>query len=131
MNLIGNKYSIEGLEDIVANNEIKDIDWYHISKYQKLTESFIEKYKDKLDWYNISVYQELTESFIDKYADKVYWFIIISYHKLTHEFLEKHLYKYNLFFAGNNNCINKEHIFKLQDKYKDKYYIDKLTFEIN
>ena len=41
------------------------IDWVEISVYQKLSESFIEKYSDKVNWYCVSVYQKLSESFID------------------------------------------------------------------
>ena len=38
---------------------------------QKLSESFIEKYKDKVYWSYISLYQTLSESFIEKHKNKL------------------------------------------------------------
>ena len=65
------------------------VDWYRISKYQKLSESFIEKYSDKVDWIYISKYQKLNESFIEKHSDKVIWYCISRDQKLTESFIEK------------------------------------------
>jgi len=42
------------------------LDFSFISHNKKLSESFIEKYKDKLHWYYISQYQKLSEPFIEK-----------------------------------------------------------------
>jgi len=55
------------------------VNWYTISKYQKLSEDFIEKYQDKVDWDYISKFQKLSEDFIEKYQDKVNWYRISSY----------------------------------------------------
>jgi hypothetical protein len=41
--------------------------------YQKLSEAFIEKYKDRVDWDYISKHQKLSHDFIIKYKDKIYW----------------------------------------------------------
>ena len=39
----------------------KVIDWYSISKYQKLSEEFIVKFQNKVNWYSISRKQKLSE----------------------------------------------------------------------
>ena len=48
-----------------------DNDWEKISKYQKLPEDFIRKFKDRFDWRYISIYQKLSEDFIREFQDKV------------------------------------------------------------
>ena len=41
------------------------IDWGKISCHEYLSESFIEKYADKVNWYHISLYQEeLSEKYL-------------------------------------------------------------------
>jgi hypothetical protein len=67
--------------------------WWYISYLQKLSESFIEKYKDKVDWSRVSLYQKLSEDFIEKYEDKVDWYCIFKYQKLSPEFKEKWKHK--------------------------------------
>ena len=42
-----------------------------ISKDQKLPESFIEKFEDKLDWNWICKYQKLSPKFIIRNIDKI------------------------------------------------------------
>ena len=45
--------------------------WRSISNEFKLSESFIEKHKDRVDWDMIFKYQELSDKFIEKYKYKV------------------------------------------------------------
>lgn len=63
------------INNIDYNLFVKYINWDEISAseklsinfiiiYQVLSESFIEKYSDKLDWYTIGVNQKLSENFI-------------------------------------------------------------------
>ena len=59
------------LIDSINKDGIDNVDWSCISIYQKLTESFIEKYKDNVNWTYISIYQKLTEYFIEKYNLKI------------------------------------------------------------
>lgn len=70
---------------------------YEICKYQKLTEEFLEKYKDSLDWSLISQYQTLSESFIDKMSDYVDWDWISEKQKLSKQFISDHADKLNIF----------------------------------
>jgi hypothetical protein len=54
-------------------------DWGRISTEFKLSESFIEKHKNRVDWWHISKYQKLSESFIEKFSDRVDWSNISAY----------------------------------------------------
>src|SRR5574343_458953 len=96
---------VEEIKDIEKffeeNMDNIKVDWYCISEYQKLSESFIEKYVDKVEWWYISVYQKLSEEFIEKHGDKVNWDCISAYQKLSEEFIEKHGDKVNW------RCISK------------------------
>ena len=62
-----------------------------INKDQKLPESFIEKFKDKINWEYISQYQKLSENFIEKFKDKVNWQYISQYQKLSPKFIIKNI----------------------------------------
>ena len=152
-NFKDNKYSIDELEQIISNNELSKDDWDIISCYQKLTEDFIEKYIDNMYWDGISMLQKISEEFIEKYIDKVNWigiqweqklsesfierfkdkiswYVIIRSQNLSFEFLEKHLYCYSLYINDIDRFTNKYVIIKLQEKYKEKYEIDKLNYEL-
>jgi predicted alternative tryptophan synthase beta-subunit len=66
-----NKYTIKELEnemllDILQNNLMK-VDWICISKYQDLSEEFLEKYSNKVSWYWIIRRQNLSDDFKNKY----------------------------------------------------------------
>ncbi len=39
---------------IKSEKEINKVNWDEVSRNKKLSESFIEKYSDKLDWYWVS-----------------------------------------------------------------------------
>ena len=43
------------------------VSWYYISKYQKLSENFIEEFKNRVRWDKIFVYQNLTKKIRIKY----------------------------------------------------------------
>lgn len=64
--------------------------WSDISRYQKLSEAFIEKYSDRVDWNYMSRYQKLSEEFIEKYSDRVIWKYVSAYQIITPEFAKKH-----------------------------------------
>jgi len=65
------------------------LNWNSISRHQTLSESFIEKFKDKVDWGRISGCQKLSESFIEKFKDKVDWDQISSNQSLSESFIIK------------------------------------------
>ena len=61
-------------------SELDNINWKKISQYEKLSEEFIEKFKDKVNFWRISQYQKLSEEFIQKFQDKVNWYHIYEKH---------------------------------------------------
>ena len=87
-----------------------------ISKYQVLSESFIEKYKDRLDWFFVSSFQKLSESFIEKHKDKVSWAMISKFQKLSEPFIEKHKEKLDWFYITVYQKLSESFIEKLKDK---------------
>src|SRR5574343_646664 len=111
---------VEEIKDIEKffDENIKnfEVDWSYIPMYQKLSESFIDKYSDKLDWDYISEYQKLSEEFIEKHKDKVNWGYISKYQKLSEEFIEKHYYKVNWDMISRYQKLSEEFIEKHFDK---------------
>ena len=79
-------------EEIITENKsiLETFDWYYISIYQKLSESFIAKHKDWINWDCISAYQKLSESFIAKYKDLVNWKYISERQKLSENFIAEY-----------------------------------------
>ena len=76
-------------EDFIERNKDR-VDWECISINQKLSEDFIERNKDWVDWDCISYYQKLSEDFIERYKDRVWWTWISRYQKLSEDFRAKH-----------------------------------------
>jgi len=83
----------EIIEKYIKGNRLTDLSWYYIVSTQKLSEQFIEKYKDNLEWRKVCRYQDLSEKFIEKYKDKVYWSIIIESQKISQSFIDRHIDK--------------------------------------
>ncbi len=63
-------------------------------KYQKLSESFIREFKDKIDWFIISRFQKLSENFIKEFQDKIVWNWFKDNNLLSEEFKEEMFKKY-------------------------------------
>ena len=63
--------------------------YQHDVNSQKLSESFIREFKNKVNWYWISMSQELSEDFIREFQDKVDWSRISIYQKLADSFKEE------------------------------------------
>jgi len=100
----------------------ENTNWNYISKYQKLSEKFIEKHSDKVNWYDISKYQKLSEQFIEKHSDKVDWYYISSYQKLSEKFIEKYSDKVDWNYISEYQNLSETFIEKHFDKV-DWYYI--------
>ena len=81
--------TINKIKDLKLNSDQK-VDWYDISRCQKLSEAFIERHSDKVDWCSISWHQKLSEAFIEKHCDKVDWGHISWGQKLSEAFIDKH-----------------------------------------
>jgi len=80
MNVYNLEVIIMGLRDLtnvlpvdymlkVASSKPELVDWTKICYTTKMSESFIEKYKNWVDWHYVSNSQKLSEEFIDKYRD--------------------------------------------------------------
>ena len=61
-----------------------------ISRYQILSENFIEKYKNNLNWKFITIYQKLSEKFIEKYNKNINWDFVSIRQKISPSFLKKY-----------------------------------------
>ena len=94
------------------------VDWFWVSKYQTLSEKFIEKHSDKIDWFWVSKYQTLSEGFIEKYKDKIDWFYISQYQKLSEEFIEKYCDKVDWDYISKYQKLSEKFI----EKYSNKVY---------
>jgi hypothetical protein len=129
LGVVISKYDKSVTNKIKIVEEIKDIekffdeninkyefDWDIFSKHQKLSESFIDKHKDKVDWYYISIYQKLSEEFIEKYGYKMNWRYISQYQTLSEPFIEKHYDKVDWDYISKYQTLSEE----LIEKYKDK-----------
>jgi hypothetical protein len=104
-------------DDYVSKSDcITKHNWGCISEYQKLSESFIEKYSDKLNWDYISKHQTLSEEFIEKYNDKVNWWNISKHQKLSEKFIEKHYDKVCWDYVSIYQTLSEEFIEKHNDK---------------
>jgi hypothetical protein len=107
LDLENKRYTEKVLEEHI--DAFNQNDWNNISEHQELSESFIEKYEDKVNWYYISMSQTLSETFIEKHADKISWFLISQYQKFSIPFIKKH-FKRICFLSTflYNNVISKE-----------------------
>ena len=107
---------IEEITDIEKffdeNKDNFGINWTYISMYQKLSESFIGKHKDKVNWTYISMYQKLSEEFIEKHCNKVNWNFISNYQILSEEFIDKYSNKVNWFCISKYQKLSEEFIEK-------------------
>lgn len=60
------KSNIAILENVINISMIKDI-----SAYSRLTDEFIEEYKDYLDWNYISLYKKFDQTFYDRFKERL------------------------------------------------------------
>ena len=104
---------VEGCKDSLAKS-----DWLCMSLYQILSESFIEKFEDKVHWYCISKYQTLSEPFIEKWKDKIDWYCISAWQTLSERFIEKWKYEVNWDCLLNNKNI---HWHEFSEEFFDRY----------
>jgi hypothetical protein len=104
------------IEYLIRNFKLSYTHWLYISQNQKLSEDFIEKYKDKVVWINVSINQILSEEFIEEFKNKVDWYFISLYQELSEEFIEKHsnLVSWNCIFECQ--ILSEEFIEKYEDK---------------
>ena len=99
--------------------------WGTVSGCQKLSESFIREFQDKLDWMWISIYQKLSESFIIEFKEKIRWSYISENQILSEEFLLKHRDSLNYYCLVKNKNINiQEEFKKIVDRIKNESFLN-------
>ena len=98
------------------------VDWYWTSKSQKLSESFIREFQDKVDWYWVSKYQKLSEDFIREFENKAGWVYISAYQKLPESFIREFKDKVNWYWTSKSQKLSNEFI----EEFKDKLYLNKI-----
>ena len=79
-------------EQLIENN-LNNLNINLICSYQTLSEDFIRKHVDifnKTAWTSISKYQILSEAFIEEFSENVDWYMIFIHQKFSKTFLEKH-----------------------------------------
>ena len=101
--------SLNEVFEYIRNNKDK-VNWYYISRYQKLSEKFIREFKDKVDWHYISVYQKLSEEFIREFQDKVDWFYISKYQKLSENLIREFQDKVDWFYISVYQTLSEDFI---------------------
>lgn len=107
------------------------IDWYGVCNNQKLSEDFIRKYQDKVDWETISYRQKLSEEFIEEFSHKLDWQCISEEQNLSKEFIIKHFNKLDtdsLFINKNFKLVPISYIMKYND---DVIQVDDIKFDIS
>ena len=97
-----------------------DVNWFSISSSQKLSENFIEKYKNKLAWSEIIINQELSEGFIERNIDKLLLSDIFLNQSVSEDFIKKYV---NLYDKLDYSIIEKQKVpVELAEKYPDKLF---------
>jgi len=120
---------IDTIEELIKDTHYKsegEISWALISRYQSLSEKFIEKYQYKLDWSAVSRYQILSESFLKKYYYKIKeddWNYILKHRTLSESFIEEHYDDLNWMYISQYQRLSEDFI----EKYKDKVNWDRIS----
>ncbi len=108
-------YEKHNLSDTFIEKYKDKVDWYWVSQNQKLSEEFIEKHKDDVYWTNISDAQKLSETFINKHKSNVDWNKILTYQKLSESFIEKHKDNVDWDYISVYHKLSEEFIEKHKD----------------
>ena len=93
-----------------------EVDWYHISAHQILSEEFIREFQDKVDWYLISKCQTLSVGFIREFQHEVTWHIISESQALSEGFIKEFQDKVNWKRISKYQVLSEEFIREFQDK---------------
>jgi len=125
-----NKQIKQEIKKIIKQNnfnctveEFQDkVNWYYISRYQKLSEKFIREFQDKVNWDDISYDQKLSEKFIIEFQDKVKWYDIFIFQKLSEKFIREFKDKVNWYYISRCQKLSEKFIREFQDEV-DWHYI--------
>ena len=96
-------------------------DWNRISRYNTLSEEFIEEFADKVNWSTISYAQTLSEDFIRKFQHKMDWYYISAFQKLSEDFIREYQHKVNWYGISMCQKLSEDFMREFQDKVDWKY----------
>ena len=99
------------------------VNWFLISRYQNPSEDFIREFKDYVDWYYISGLQKLSEDFIREFKNKVDWAYISAYQKLSESFIREFKDMVNWYWTSKSQKLSENFIREFKDKL-DLYEIE-------
>ena len=89
----------------IYKNEIK---WNKIWKYQTVSIDFIRKNIHKVIWKDVCKYQILDEQFIKDFHKKVSWMYVVIYQKLSNEFIIEFAHMMDLYRVAKYQKITHE-----------------------
>ena len=95
---------------------INDVEWFDISKYQKLSEDFIRDFRNEVNWGYISQYQQLSEDFIREFSHRVNWRCISYIQKLSEEFIREFQDNIDWFSISKYQKLSEDFIREFADK---------------
>jgi hypothetical protein len=101
-------------ESFIRDFEDK-VDWKHISYCQMLSEDFIREFKDRVNWHNISCSQALSESFIREFKNEISWEKVTDYKALSEDFIRE-FQEFVDFYSLYNNNLSEGFIREFQDR---------------
>lgn len=107
--------------EIISN--LTEPNWESISKYQKLSDSIIRQFSDKIDWDYISMYQHLSEDIVKEFENKVNWYCIFKYQPLSEEFIRQYKHKSNLEWISKYQRLSSDFIKEFKVKIPEKSWI--------
>ena len=96
--------------------KLSQVLWWHITKYQHISEDFIREFQDKVDWRGISEYQHLSEDFIREFQDEVDWQGISVYQHLSEDFIREFQDEVDWFWISKYQHLSEDFIREFQDK---------------
>lgn len=88
-----------------------------ISKWQNLTEEFIEQHAEEVDWSEISSHQVLSEDFMKKWENKINWNFLHQTQGLSKQFVME---IYNEFMLNASHLVN--YNMKFTQSFIERYY---------
>lgn len=80
--------------------------WFNLNDYPHLTKLYNNSYSWQSLINVISINCKLSEDFIEYYKDYIYWISISKYHKVTEDFIIKYIDKISFYMLHFNKYFN-------------------------
>jgi hypothetical protein len=103
------------------------LDWENLIRHHYVSEDVLRSYADRLDlcWGVICSSQKLSESFMRDFSDKLHWDDICSYNELSEEFIFDFKDRVNWSILSMKKEFSLDFLEKLKDKIKWEHYLQK------